>query len=297
MTQTTQAQPAVESANEKLEVDLLLEAIYRKYGYDFRQYARASIKRRVHRRMAQAHLASVSAVQHEAIHDPAFFDQLLLDLSVNVTEMFRDPPMFRALRERVLPVLADRPHVRIWHAGCSTGEEVYSMAILLAETGLQDKTRVYATDFNEVCLDRARQGIYSLRDLRAHTANYQKSGGTGSFADYYTARYDSALLAPELRKNVVFADHNLVTDGVFGEMDLILCRNVLIYFSRPLQNRVFGLFRGSLRTGGFLCLGSKESIQFADCASEFEAILPGQRIYRRTSAPASPGPDDARGTP
>lgn len=272
------------SSNETIEIDLLLEAIYLKYGYDFRGYARSSVERRIDRALANSGLSSISQMQHRVLNDQVFFESLLLDLSINVTEMFRDPPFFAALREHLLPVFADRSAVKIWHAGCATGEEVYSTAILLHEAGLIDRARIYATDFNEVVLAKAREGILPIDRVRNYTSNYQQAGGQGSFADYYTARHGLAIISPELKRNIVFADHNLVTDGVFAEVDIVICRNVMIYFGRELQDRALRLFRDSLSDGGFLCLGSKETIMFSQCADDFQAFVNSQRIYRKKEA-------------
>jgi chemotaxis protein methyltransferase CheR len=280
--------------NENIEIRLLLEAIHLKYGYDFRRYAQASVKRRIHRRLERSGLHSISEMQHEVLCDTAFFEALLLDLSINVTEMFRDPSFFSALREHVLPALAGQPFIKIWHAGCSTGEEVYSMAILLKEMGLDAKTRIYATDVNEVVLKKAREGIFAIDQIKKHTANYQKAGGTESFGDYYAAHYDSVIMDKSLKENIVFADHNLVTDAVFGEMDMIVCRNVMIYFNRELQDRVFQLFCDSLCDEGFLCIGSKESVRFSTCESHFESVVDAQKIYRKKRL-ADPG--QVRSTP
>lgn len=269
--------------NQNIEIALLLEAIHRKYGYDFRDYAKASVRRRILRRLAASDMTDISQLQHRVLHDQGLLESLLLDLSINTTEMFRDPAFFLALRQKLLPIYADRPTLKIWHAGCATGEEVYSMAILLAEAGLTAKTRIYATDFNEVVLGQAREGILPIERLRACTANYQKAGGRRSFSDYYTARYDSAILSPALRHNVVFSDHNLVTDDVFAEVDIVICRNVMIYFGKALQERVYRLFLDSLSADGFLCLGSKESLRFAACESRFESFAGRQQIYRRRS--------------
>jgi chemotaxis protein methyltransferase CheR len=267
--------------NEKIEIELLLEAIYLKYGYDFRSYAKASIKRRILRRLSLSGLKTISEMQHGLLYDRKFFETLLLDLSINVTEMFRDPSFYRALRKKVIPELKNRSFVKVWHAGCATGEEIYSMAILLREEGLYEKTQIYATDNNQKVINEAKEGIYPIDNMKQYTRNYQKAGGRTSFSDYYTARYDNAIMRPPLKKNIVFADHNLATDGVFGEMDLILCRNVLIYFSRDLQNRAFGLFRDSLRDDGFLCLGSKESIRFSEYSDDFEDVVTKEKIYRK----------------
>ncbi len=267
--------------NEKIEIELLLEAIYRKYGYDFREYAKASIKRRILRHCTLSGLKTISELQHRILYNVPFFESLLMDFSINVTEMFRDPSFYRALRESVMPVLAALPHIKIWHAGCSTGEEVYSVAILLKESDILDKTQVYATDFNEKIIKKARDGIYPIEKIKEYTANYQKSGGSQSFADYYTAGNESAIMNGNLRANVVFADHNLVSDASFGEMDLIICRNVLIYFDRKLQDTAIGLFRESLPAGGFLCLGSKESLRFSRYSQDFEDVRIDEKIYRK----------------
>jgi len=271
--------PPQSTENEAIELRLLLDAIFLRYGYDFRDYAKASLKRRVHKRLQAAGLPHVSELTHQLLNDKSVFEQLLLDLTVNVTEMFRDPSFFRTLRERVLPQLAHREHIKIWHAGCATGEEVYSMAILLAEAGLLDRCRIFATDLNEVVLHQARQGIYPAKLLRAYTENYQRMGGTRSFSDYYTARYDSAIIDAGLKEHIVFSAHNLATDGVFSEVDLIVCRNVVIYFDQRLQDRVFGLFADSLTPGGLLCLGSKESIRFSRQAGRFGDFDRAERIY------------------
>ncbi|HDP99690.1 MAG TPA: protein-glutamate O-methyltransferase CheR [bacterium] len=273
----------VDTETENIEIDLLLEAIYRKYGYDFRLYSRVSLKRRVIHRLSISRLDSISQLQRLVLYDVKFFESLLMDLSINVTEMFRDPFFYRELRKEVIPILKTYPFVKIWHAGVASGEEVYSMAIILKEEGLYDKAQIYATDFNEVILQRAKQGIIPLDQIKNYTYNYQKSGGKESFANYYTAKYDSALLDPSLKKNIVFSDHNLATDGVFGEMNLIVCRNVLIYFQRELQNRVIRLFRESLCHLGFLCLGSKESMIFSSDAKHFEKVAEPEKIYRKTS--------------
>ena len=269
------------TSNENLEISLLLDAIYRKYGYDFRDYSAASIKRRIMRRLSMSGLRSISELQHKIIYDESFFTDLLLDLSINVTEMFRDPSFYRVLRKNIFPVLKGLPFLKIWHAGCATGEEVYSLVILLKEEGLYNRSQVYATDFNEKVIHKAKEGIYDIERLKIYTHNYQKAGGLASFADYYTARYEYVLMNKSLKKNITFSDHNLVTDGVFGEMNMILCRNVLIYFGRELQNRVFRLFKDSLSNGGFLCVGTKESIRFSDISDDFEDVAKKEKIYRK----------------
>jgi chemotaxis protein methyltransferase CheR len=269
--------------NENLEIKLFLEAIYQKYGYDFRNYAKASLKRRIKHRLSLSGLESISEMLHKALYDISFFETLLLDLSLNVSEMFRDPSFFLALRKKVLPALKKNSFIKIWHAGCATGEEVYSMAILLKEVDIYDKTQIYATDFNEVILKKAKEGIFPLDNIKLYTVNYQKAGGRKSFADYYTAKYKSAVIQKSLKKNIVFADHNLVTDRVFGEMDLIVCRNVLIYFDKDLQDHAIKLFIESLSDSGLLCLGSKESIKFSKYSGFFEDVASKEKIYRRKS--------------
>jgi len=271
----------VTTETENLEVRLLVEAIYRKYGYDFRNYSKASIKRRVKKRLASTGLQTIAQLQHQILYDTASFEALLLDLSVNVTEMFRDPLFFKAVRETVIPELRELPFVKIWHAGCATGEEVYSMAILLKEAGLSRRTQIYATDFNEVVLEKARKAIYPIGQLKDYSANYQQAGGTESLANYYRAQYDSVIIDSSLKDNILFADHNLVTDGVFCEADMVICRNVLIYFNQRLQSQVLSKLTDSLGDGGFLCIGSKESIQFSDCAEAYEKLPGRERVYRK----------------
>ena len=267
--------------NEKIEFDLILEAIYQKYGYDFRNYAKASLRRRLRYRLSQSNLKTISEMQHKLLNDKGFFDTLLLDLTINVTEMFRDPSFFKALREIVIYELKKQPFIKVWHAGCSSGEEIYSTAILLKENGMYESSLIYATDTNEMVLDKAKSGIFPIEKMKDFTVNYRKAGGLASFADYYTARYDNAIMDNSLKKNIVFSNHNLVTDSVFGEMDLIMCRNVLIYFNRELQDRVFRLFLDSLRPGGFLCLGSKETVRFSSLSGNFENVIEKERVYRR----------------
>ncbi len=267
--------------NEKIEFELILQAIYQKYGYDFRDYAKASIRRRLRYRLSKSNLKSISEMQHKLLHDKEFFDTLLLDLTINVTEMFRDPSFFKAIREIVIPELKKQPFIKVWHAGCSSGEEIYSTAVLLKENGINESSLIYATDTNEIVLGKAKSGIFPIERMKDFTANYRKAGGLASFADYYTARYDNAIMDNSLKKNIVFSNHNLVTDSVFGEMDMIICRNVLIYFNRKLQDRVFKLFRDSLRSGGLLCLGSKETIRFSSYSDNFENVAEKEKIYRR----------------
>ncbi len=264
-----------------LEIDLLLEAIFIKYGYDFRNYSKAHIKRRLLFRLSTSNLKSISEMQHKVLHEADFFEVILRDLSINVTEMFRDPGFYLALRKEVVPVLKTYPYIKVWHAGCSTGEEVYSFAVLLKEEGLYDRTQIYATDFNRNVLDIAKKGIYPIDRIKEFTANYQSAGGTQSFSDYYMANYDSVIYDQSLKKNMVFAEHNLVTDSVFAEVNLVICRNVLIYFNKELQNRVINLFYDSLINGGYLGLGSKETIQFTSKIDKFEVINKEEKIYKK----------------
>jgi chemotaxis protein methyltransferase CheR len=264
-----------------LEISLLLEAIYRKHGYDFRQYSQAHIRRRIMNRMAISGFADVSQMQSKVLNDEEFASELLQDLSITVTEMFRDPTFYRSLREKVIPILKTYPFIKIWHAGCATGEEAYSMAILLQEEGLYDRTTIYATDFNQLALNRAKEGIFSNKMIKEYTVNYQLSGGKESFSNYYTSSYDHVIMNQSLKKNIVWANHNLVTDSVFAEVNLILCRNVLIYFDKNLQNSVQTLFYNSLINGGVLCLGSKESLRYSDLYSEYQEMDNKQRIFKK----------------
>lgn len=270
--------------NERLEIDLLLEAIFRKYGYDFRNYSSAHTKRRLKHRLTLSGMRCYSQMTHELIWNEDFFTDLLLDLSINVTEMFRDPWFYVKVREVVLPYLNTYPFFKVWHAGCSAGQEVYSMAILLEEAGLKERAQIYATDFNDLMLEKAAKGIYPVSVIKEYTTNYQKAGGRHSFSDYYTADYEHVLIKPTLKEKVVFSSHNLVTDGVFGEMHAIFCRNVLIYFDRHLQNRVLKLFYDSLCPGGYLCLGSKENLKFTELSESFELVSKKEKIYRKKSA-------------
>src|SRR6476620_10673301 len=266
---------------ETIEIQLLLEGMFRYYGFDFRNYALASLKRRIWNTIRSERLTTVSALQEKVLHNPAYLDRLLLDISVNVTAMFRDPSFYISFRNKVVPLLRTYPFIRIWHAGCSTGEEVYSMAILLEEEGLYERARIYATDINEVVVHRARAGIFPLERMQEYTENYIRAGGARSFSEYYVAKYDGALFSPALQRNVVFSQHNLVTDRSFAEFNVILCRNVLIYFDRTLQMRVHGLFYESLVHLGILCLGSKETLRLSDYESSYEELSGVDRIYRK----------------
>jgi len=266
---------------EEIELFLLMEGIYRRHGFDFRDYSYPSLKRRVMKRMYGEALATISALQEKVLRDSGCMERLLLDLSINVTAMFRDPTFYDAFRRQVIPLLRTYPFVRIWHAGCSTGEEVYSMAIVLKEEGLYERCRIYATDMNEPVLDKARQGIFPLSSMKENTGNYLRAGGKGSFSDYYTAHYEYAMFHPSLRTNVVFAQHNLAIDSSFNQFNVILCRNVLIYFNNDLQERVLQLFHQSLETFGILCLGKKESLRYTSVAQSYEEVDDAERIYRR----------------
>lgn len=264
-----------------LEIELLLEAIFRKYGYDFRNYSKAHIKRRLLNRVSSSNFRSVSEMQHEILHNADFFEIILRDLSINVTEMFRDPHFYKALRTDVVPILKTYPFFKVWHAGCSTGEEVYSFAVILMEEGIYDRAQIYATDFNRDVLNIAKKGIYPIDRIKEYTSNYQAAGGKSSFSDYYMANYNNVIYEQSLRNNIVFAEHNLVTDSVFAEVNLIICRNVLIYFNKELQNRVVTLFSDSLSNGGFLGLGSKETLQFTNQVDNFEIVNSNEKIYKK----------------
>ncbi len=265
----------------ELEITLLLEAFFKKYSYDFRQYSKAHIMRRIMNRMKMTGLENISQMQSRLLNDETFASTLLQDLSITVTEMFRDPGFYRSLRENVIPILKTYPFIKIWHAGCSTGEEAYSMAIIMQEEGLYERTTIYATDFNQQALSQAKEGIFSNKMMKEYTANYQLSGGKESFSGYYTANYDSVIMNKSLKMNIVWANHNLVTDSVFAEVHLILCRNVLIYFDKNLQNKVQKLFLNSLINGGFLCLGSKEGLRFTDLSEEYTELDKKQRIFKK----------------
>ena len=267
-----------------IDLRMLIEAVYLKYNYDFRDYTGASQKRRVLVAMREMECDTVSELQSKVLHEPNGFAQLLQYLTIPVTEMFRDPEYFMAIREQVVPLLKTYPSLKIWIAGCSTGEEVYSMAILLKEEGLLERSIIYATDINPESLEAARRGVFPLDRMRLYTENYQKAGGKAAFSDYYTAAYGGALFDRELMENVTFADHSLATDSVFSETHFVSCRNVLIYFNRRLQDRVFGLFHESLCHRGFLGLGSKESIDFSSYAERFEPLARRERLFRKVIA-------------
>jgi chemotaxis protein methyltransferase CheR len=268
-------------SRERLEIELLLEGVYRQYGFDFRSYAYASIRRRLWRRIRAEGLETISALQELVLHRPEVMERLLLDVSVTVTAMFRDPSFYQAFRSTVVPWLRTYPFIRVWLAGCSTGEEVLSMAILLREEGLYERARIYATDLNEAVLRRARAAILPLERMQEYTDNYLRAGGRRSFSEYYLARDDGALFSPALLEHVVYSQHNLATDGSFSEFHVIFCRNVLIYFDRSLQERVYALFDDSLATFGVLGLGSKESLRSSRRDACYARLVPTQQLYRK----------------
>ena len=276
-------EPAARDDVDEIELELLLEGVYRRYGFDFREYAPASLRRRVWRRVHAEGLTTVSALQDRLLHDPGCMERLLLDLSINVTSMFRDPTFYVAFREKVVPLLRTYPFTRIWVAGCSTGEEVYSLAILLHEEGVTERARVYATDINESVLDRARAGVFPLEKMREYTQNYINAGGRQAFSEYYTAKYDAAQFQRSLVENVVFAQHNLVSDRSFNEFNVIVCRNVMIYFDRTLQDRVHRLFYESLVNFGVLALGAKESIKFSPYEGSYEELDAAERLFKKVA--------------
>ncbi|WP_211749966.1 protein-glutamate O-methyltransferase CheR [Paenibacillus sp. Marseille-Q4541] len=271
----------VQEEREQIEIDLLLEGIHRLYGYDFRNYAMPSLRRRILHHVDTERVGSISELQHKVLHERAAFKKLVQSLSIPVTEMFRDPSLFKVFREKVVPLLRTYPYIRIWHAGCSTGEEVYSMAILLHEEGLYEKSRIYATDMNERSLQQAKEGVYGIEKMKLYTKNYMEAGGSRAFSEYYTARYNSVMFHPFLRKNIIFAEHNLATDRSFNEFNVIFCRNVMIYFNDDLRHHVHGLFHESLSRLGVLVLGSKESIHFSGYSDDYEPMDRFEKIYRK----------------
>ncbi|MFJ7668908.1 CheR family methyltransferase [Lysinibacillus sp. NPDC097195] len=265
----------------EMEIELLLEAVYRLSGFDFRQYNRSSISRRIYNRMRVSNIPTISRVMEKVIHEEDFLEQLLNDFSINVTEMFRNPSFFKAFRKEVVPYLKQYPEIRIWHAGCATGEEVYSMAILLKEEGLIDRTVIYATDMNEHVLEKAKKGAFSIKKMQAYTTNYMLAGGSHAFSEYYKTDYQYAYFHPELLKNIIFAQHNLVTDQSFNEFHVIICRNVLIYFSPELQSQVHHLFYDSLSENGFLGLGDKETLRYEEIISKYREVVCVEKIYQK----------------
>lgn len=270
-----------QAALEDLELELLLEALHRRHGFDFRGYALASVRRRVWRRVGLDGLETITALTDRILHDDDTLARLMRDLSINVTEMFRDPGFHQALRELAFPLLRTYPFVRVWNAGCSTGEEAYSMAIALHEAGLLERSRIYATDMNEGALALARTGAFPLERMQAYTENYQRAGGTQSLSEYYVTEGASAVFDERLVRNVVFAQHNLATDRSFNEFHLIVCRNVMIYFGRELQRHVHELFLDSLVPLGLLGLGRKEAIQPPELAARYEPLDATEKLFRR----------------
>jgi chemotaxis protein methyltransferase CheR len=266
---------------ESIELDLLLDAVFRLYGYDFRDYAKTSMRRRIANIMKKEEVSTISALQDRVLHDSRSWERFLDGISVNVSAMFRDPGFFLAFRQYAVPVLRTSPFLRIWQAGCSLGEEAYSLAIMLEEEGLYDRSLIYATDINEVSLRQAREAIYPAELMQKYTQNYVQAGGQQSFSEYYTARYDFAILRPTLQRNIVFSQHNLVSDAPFNEFNVILCRNVMIYFNRGLQERTHNLFHESLAMFGILGLGSRESLRFMPHEHMYEPLVPGEKLYRR----------------
>jgi chemotaxis protein methyltransferase CheR len=271
----------VTGTNFDIELQLLIDAIYLKYHHDFRDYALSSLRRRLRAAMRRFNCQTLSQLQDRVLHEPAMFSALLDFLTVPVSEMFRDPSYFRALRELVVPLLRTYPSLKIWVAGCSTGEEVYSLAILLSEEGLLPRTLIYATDINPQTLQKAEAGVYEVSRIAEFTASHRKSGGRSSLSDYYTAAYGRAVFDKSLKRHIVFSDHSLATDSVFAEVQLISCRNVLIYFNRRLQDRALGLFREALCRKGFLGIGAKESLCFSSHADAFVEISRDDRVFQK----------------
>lgn len=272
---------------EEIEINCLLEAINQRLGYDFRHYARTSLQRRLRFMIEQERLCSVAELIPKIMHDEAFSKRFLSNLSVNVTEMFRDPSFFKTLIQDVFPTLKTFPFFKIWHAGCATGEEAYSLAILLEEAGIYDRARVYATDINLQVIQKGKEGLFSATAIAHYEQNYRQSGGQHQLADYFYRKYGTAKIADRLKRYITFANHNLVSDGVFAEVQLIVCRNVLIYFDIELKQHVINLFHRSLCPGGILCLGSKESLDYLPNTEGFEVLSSSERIYKkRITAPA-----------
>jgi chemotaxis protein methyltransferase CheR len=272
-------EPGIELTDEQIEN--LLGDLIDQYGYDFTDYSRASFRRRIARLIEQDRFPSFAEFRYRLIQDPAYLTRFVEKITVNVTEMFRDPHFYRALRETILPVLATWPIIRIWHAGCSTGEEVYSLAILLKEANLLHKSVQYATDINPSVLERVRAGIFPMSQMKQYSENYILSGGRQDFSSYYTAQYGSAKFDDALGKRIVLATHNLVSDSAFNEFQLILCRNVMIYFDKPLQDKAMRLFYDSLEMLGYLALGSRETIKFTAVAGKFRQLENRERIWRK----------------
>ncbi len=271
-----------QNSSELAELKLLQETIFGKYGYDFRNYRHSHFRRRIKQRMIMDGLTSIAQVQQKVLYNTLYFNNLLKDLSINVTEMFRDPEFYLYFRNILLPRLITYPSIKVWHAGCATGEEVYSMGILFKEAGLYDKTQFYATDFNSYALKTAEDGIFPIDKVGTYTENYKKAGGAQVFSDYYHTDSKVAIFNKSLITNVVFSNHNLVSDGILCEMNIIICRNVLIYFNQTLKANVLNLFAESLINGGFLCLGTKENVLDSNINVGFEPIEGSVKIYRKS---------------
>jgi chemotaxis protein methyltransferase CheR len=274
---------ALVNSLQDIEIELLLEGLYRAHGFDFRDYSRGAIKRRILELLRDEQLTTVSEFQNKLLHDAACLQRFLLGLSVHATAMFRDPSFYLTFRKQVVPLLRTYPTVQIWVAGCSSGEEVYSLAILLQEEGLYPKCRIYATDISQAILRKARDGIFPLAAMREYTANYHQAGGVHEFSDYYTAQYDSVMFSGSLKQNLVFSEHNLATDGSFNEFQVILCRNVMIYFNKELQARVHNLLYDSLSMFGVFGLGNKESLKFTPRAEFYEHLNEKDKLYRKVA--------------
>ncbi len=266
---------------EGIEINLLLEAIQQRYGYDFRNYARASMERRIRQLCRSIGCHRLSEMIPQLLHDDSFLEGMIREFSITVTDMFRDPFVYRCIRQQVVPMLKTYPYIKVWLAGCATGEEVYSMAILLQEEGLYERSIIYATDFNDIALEQAKEGVCQPGRLSDFSDNYRQAGGSGSLSDYYQISEEGCVFKADLKKNITFANHNLVTDSVFGEMQLIVCRNVLIYFDKTLQERVLKLFRDSLAFGGFLCLGSRESLRFSTMENDMRVLDEQAKVYQK----------------
>lgn len=280
--ETTMEHAGHDDDGRNIEVELLLAGIQKRYGYDFTHYSHASLMRRLEKARAQARVNRYTELLDKLLHDARCFDEFLKAMSITVTGMFRDPLFYKALREKIVPVLKTFPFIKIWHTGCATGEEVYSMALLLHEEGFLERARIYATDFNKHSLDTAEKGVYPARNIEAYAANYIEAGGTKDLSNYYSGGYELVKFKNFLKERITFSYHNLVTDGVFGEMNLICCRNVLIYFDKILQDQVLAKLSESLRHGAFLCLGNKESLNFTAVKPLFTPVDKKQRIYRKS---------------
>jgi len=267
--------------SEDAQIESLLSELMSQYGYDFSAYSAASLRRRIHSAMHRANCQTIGDLVDRIRNLPDFYKQVVSDLTVNVTEMFRDPEVFLAIRRHVIPILRTYPSIRIWHAGCATGEEVYSMAILLKEEGLLERSFLYATDLSPRAIELAKAGVYTSNHIQTYTANYHRAGGIESFGEYYTADQNGVRINPKLKENILFSQHNLATDDVFSEVHMVLCRNVLIYFSQELQNRTLSLLKRSLVRRGILVIGTKESMDFTDAKDSFEILHRDERIYRK----------------